>query len=147
MVRFVRNTLPPALGYALFAVLICIATDLIVLNFFGAYRGHWVVSDIVSGLCVGAAVYIMAWQHREADAEVSLYQSHAYYQKIKIGNSIQTLFHLSDSCEHIGDPEHQKCRAAARREFMAIRAAICQAPCPDIVRGNEPQVATAVEAD
>jgi hypothetical protein len=147
LVRFVRNTLLQSLGYALFVVLICIATDLIVLNFFGAFRGHWAVSDIVSGLCVGAAVYIMAWQHRESDAEISLYQSHAYYQKIKVGNSIQTLFYLSDSCNHIGDPEHQKCRAAARREFMAIRAAICQPPCPDIVRGNKPQVATAAGVD
>jgi len=105
------------------------------------------VSDIVSGLCVGAAVYIMAWEHRESNAELSLYQSHAYYQKIKIGNSLQSLFHLFDSCDHIGDPEHQKCRAAAHREFMAIRAAICQAPCPDILRGNKQQVATGVGAD
>lgn len=77
----------------------------------------------------------------------TLPQALEYYQKIKIGNSIQTLFRLSDSCKHIGDPEHQKCRAAARSEFMAIRAAIRQTPCPDIVRDNEPQVATAVGAE
>lgn len=147
MVRFVRNTVPQVLGYALLVVLICIATDLAVLNFFGPFRGHWIVSDIVSGLCLGTAVYSMAWRNCETDAEIDLYQSHAYYQKIKVGNSVQTLFHLSDSCDHIADSEHQKCRAATRRELMAIRAAICQAPCPDIVRGNKPQVATGVGAD
>lgn len=95
------------------------------------------VGAAAAGVTCTAMVLIKSKLMRHSFDEVHAYQSHDYWQKKRITNSLQVITHVFEECNHIGDPEHQNCRAVARKELKSIQSALGKSPNPDIIRGNK----------
>lgn len=141
--QFLRTTILRSLGYALFVATTSFIADLFMLRIWGQFRGRWAVANVLTGTAVLVVLQARAYAHRKDMAEVNNYQAHNYLQKIKIGNALQTIAHVIDTCDHVGDPDHQKCRAAMRMELRQIGCAMGHSPNPSVIPGNKPQAIAA----
>jgi hypothetical protein len=142
--HFTRTTLAPALGYALFVAITLVMLDAATVKLFGHFRGFSLAAGGIAGVATFLCAYFNAWQQRHTVARIDAYKSYNYYQQMKINRSLQVLLHVYESCNHIGDPAHENCRAVWRREFRAIQAAMGNSPDPMLVFGNKP-LATGTE--
>lgn len=116
-------------------------------RYIGVRHHRHYVGAITAALASAAFVKLRAHFLRHTLNEVDAYQAHEFWQKARIISSLQAIKYITDGCDHIGDPEHQKCRAAGRKELAVIQAAIGRSPSPDIVRGNKPPAAVGAAGD
>jgi hypothetical protein len=99
---------------------------------FGIQHVGLVVGSVTStfiGILIGARM-------RRRQENIDSYQAHTYYQNLKIRGAVQVLSGIMDLCPHSYEADHEQCRAAMRKQLLVIKAAMGQAPIPEIILGN-----------
>lgn len=93
--------------------------------------------SLIAGATAGAMSFARGWFSREREAKIDASHSQTYYQQVRVLNALGVIQMINDMCDHVQDPDHQKCRSACMTQLNVIRAAYGGGPDPVAIHGGK----------